>query len=53
MTLPRLINFPRTQTILALGVLAGCFMTQVNWHDAMLMILTFYFTKHEPGKSPA
>jgi len=50
--LPKLINFPRTQTILALGVLVGCFMSRIDWHDAMLMILTFYFTKHDPGKTP-
>jgi hypothetical protein len=48
----KVINIPRTQTILALGVLVGCFATTgFDWHDAMLMILTFYFTKHEPGKA--
>lgn len=51
MTRPVILNFPKTQTILALGVLAGCFATKaLNWHDALLMILTFYFTKHDPGK---
>jgi hypothetical protein len=53
MTLPRFINFPKTQTLLALGVLAGCFWTKAfNWHDGLLMILTFYFTKHDPGRTP-
>lgn len=51
MTLPRVVNIPRTQTILAVGVLVGCFVTdKFDWHDAMLMVLTFYFTKHQAGK---
>lgn len=50
--IPRVVNFPKTQTVLAFGVLAGCFATSAFvWHDAMLMILTFYFTKHDPGKA--
>ncbi|MEJ2816380.1 hypothetical protein [Caulobacter sp. CCG-8] len=53
MSLPRIVNFPKTQTLLALGVLAGCFWTKAfDWHDGLLMILTFYFTKHDPGKEP-
>lgn len=53
MTPFRIGNLPKTQTILALGVLVGCFSTKsFSWHDGMLMILTFYFTKHDPGKTP-
>jgi len=49
--MPRFINIPRTQTILAVGVLVGCFISKIDWHDAMLMVLTFYFTKHDPAKA--
>lgn len=48
--IPKIINFPRTQTILAIGVLVGCFVIRIDWHDALLMILTFYFTRNERSK---
>lgn len=50
MKIPHVGNFPRTQTVLAFGILIGCFVTQIEWRDALLMVLTFYFTKHDPNK---
>lgn len=53
MTLPkfRVLNFPRTSTVLAIGVLAGCFVSRkMDWGDALLMVLTFYFTKHQASE---
>lgn len=44
--MPRIVNFPKTQTILAFGVLVGCLYTgKLDWNTAFMMVLTFYFTK--------
>ena len=48
----KVVNIPRTQTILALGILVGCFSTKnMDWNTAMLMILTYYFTKEQMKSS--
>lgn len=48
----RVINIPRTQTVLALGILVGCFLAKdMDWNTAMLMILTYYFTKEQMKSS--
>ncbi len=50
----KILNFPRTPTILAIGVLFGCFqMDKMDWNTAMLMILTYYFTKEQTKKGEA
>lgn len=41
--LPKVVNIPRTQTIIALGVLIGCFVAMDDWRDLMLVIVGYYF----------
>ena len=46
--IPQVINVPRTQTVLALGVLgAAIWQGQIDWNTALAMVLTFYFTKEQ------
>lgn len=48
MSWPKVVNLPRTQTILAFGVLAGCFWSMIDWHDMMLVIIGYYFGREMP-----
>lgn len=46
MTLPRLINIPRTETILAFGVLLGALWlggATTDWGDLLMLVLGAYF----------
>lgn len=47
MRLPHIVNLPRTQTILAIGTLAGCFWSMDDWRDIMLVIVGYYFGRAE------
>ena len=45
MALPRIINIPRTRTILALGVLSAAvwFNDGIDWNNLLFLIVGAYF----------
>lgn len=53
--MPKVVNIPRTQTIIAFGILFGCLWfgrASIDWRELMLMVLTFYFTKETMEARP-
>jgi hypothetical protein len=57
MALPRIINIPRTRTILALGVLSAAvwFNDGIDWNNLLFLIVGAYFgdrlARPEPTRS--
>jgi hypothetical protein len=51
--MPRVVNLPRTTTLLALGVLWGCHQQgQFDWSDALFIVLGAYFGRRDGPAQP-